>query len=139
MLRIRIFMKKLKSRIRVDALELNWATGVTGTETFNISNPNSGVAGPDFVGYLFTDNNDPDYGDDYYWALCYPSDFSGYSAVVSTYAIQAFTNYNPNTIISAVVNGSSQLTNSEPAQSTDLRIYRSPGGRGLPQRQRDGG
>jgi len=109
----------------VDAVELNWATGVTGTETFNISNPNSGVAGPDFVGYLFTDNNDPDYGDDYYWALCYPSDFSGYSAVVSTYAIQAFTNYNPNTIISAVVNGSSQLTNSEPAQSTDLRIYRS--------------
>ncbi len=110
----------------VDALELNWATGVTGTETFSISNPNSGVAGPDFVGYLFTDNNDPNYGNDYYWALCYPSDFSGYSAVSDTYALQAFTNFNPNTVISVEVNGSTEqeLVESTPAQSTSFRIYR---------------
>ena len=107
--------------------------GDTGSVAFTITNANTGVAGPDFVGTVYVDNFDPyyfdsteDYDGDPFNEFCYPAVIDGYGYYATgMYSSEAtLTNLNPNTWMNIAVVGNAQLTEGPAPDSTTIQIYR---------------
>ena len=106
---------------------VGWSTGATGNQSFSFTTVNPGAPGADFVGLVWVDDSDPYYFDpDDFAYYCYPNDSDGigYYSTVYTFAGQNFTNYNPNTVMSAQVVGPSTLTEGPTPNSTIIQVSR---------------
>ena len=102
--------------------EVDWPASVAGNKQFTFNYPTNSSAGPDLVGTVSYLGYDPEPDDDNpYWYYCYW--YYWYSDYFSTNTAM-LTLLNPNTFMNIAVVGSSQLTESEAAQSTTIEIYR---------------
>jgi len=101
---------------------IDWPTNYYGAEDFSVSIPNSGSPGYDSTATVLILNYDP-VPDNLYWVYCqwyYCAD--GYFSTANLTA--SVTVLNPNTVMNIEINGSSELTESESPENTDIRIYR---------------